>query len=74
MKGSLGIRQGGLLRTQPDKPDKQRGGFIPTATTTNQLWSLKGEAKQEEKKHSCKCLIDNTVISLPVLISWARSP
>lgn len=71
MKGSLGIGQGGLLRTQPDKPDKQRGNFLPTAATTELLWSLGGEVKRE--KNSCKCLIHSTVMSLPVQMrGWDR--
>lgn len=44
MKGSLGIGQGGLLRTQPDK---QREGFVLTAVTTEQLRRLGGKTKQD---------------------------
>lgn len=47
MKDSLGIRGrevGGLLRTQPDKPDKQRSVFLPTVTTTTSLRRVETEA------------------------------
>lgn len=51
MKGSLGIGQGGgLLRTQRDK---RRGGFLPTATATEQRWRVGGEAEQTDNNAAC---------------------
>lgn len=43
-EGQPGNKGGGLLRTQPDKPHKQRSVFLTTVTTTTSLRRVETEA------------------------------